>query len=77
MVQKLHICEKVYFDQLLDFPISSHFISVPYITLWMLDVFNTISVSNSLEPDQARHFVGHDLGPNCLQRLSADNKSRP
>ena len=25
------------------------------------------SVSNRLEPDQARHFVGPDLGPNCLQ----------
>ena len=29
-------------------------------------------MSNSLDPDQARHFVGPDLGPNCLQRLSAD-----
>ena len=34
---------------------------------------NTIRVSNSLDPDQARHFVGPDLGPNCLQRLSADD----
>ena len=24
---------------------------------------NTIGVSNSLDPDQARHFVGPDLGP--------------
>ena len=30
-------------------------------------------MSNSLDPDQARHFVGPDLGPNCLQRLSADD----
>ena len=29
-------------------------------------------MSKSLDPDQARHFVGPDLGPNCLQRLSAD-----
>ena len=36
---------------------------------------NTIRVSNSLDPDQARHFVGPDLGPKCLQRLSADDKS--
>ena len=36
---------------------------------------NTISVSNSLGPDQARRFVGPDLGPNCLQRLSADDTS--
>ena len=37
---------------------------------------NTIRVSNSLDPDQARRFVGPDLGPNCLQRLPADDKSR-
>ena len=28
----------------------------------------TIRVSYSLNPDQARPFVGPDLGPNCLQR---------
>ena len=33
-------------------------------------------VSNSLDPDQARQFVRPDLGPNSLQRLSADDKSR-
>ena len=32
-------------------------------------------VSNSLDPDQARHFVVPDLGPNCFQRLSADDTS--
>ena len=37
---------------------------------------NTIRVSNSLDPDQARRFVGPDLDPNCLQRLSADDTSR-
>ena len=37
---------------------------------------NSIKVSNSLDPDQAQRFVGPDLGPNCLQRLSADNTSR-
>ena len=32
-------------------------------------------MSNSLDLDQDRHFVGPDLGPNCLQRLSnLDNK---
>ena len=30
---------------------------------------NTIRVSNSLD----KHFVMLDLGPNCLQRLSADD----
>ena len=52
------------------FTIPSHFIIVPY-----AGFFITIRVSNSLDPDQARHFVGPDLGPNCLQRLSADDKS--
>ena len=28
----------------------------------------------SLDPDQDRHSVGPDLGPNYLQRLSADDK---
>ena len=82
MVQKLHICEKVYFNQLLEFSntafiIPSHIIIVQYFTLWMLEYFVTIRVSNSLDPDQARHYVGPDLDPNCLQRLSADNESRP
>ena len=27
------------------------------------------------DPDQAQHFVGPNLGPNCLQRLSADDKT--
>ena len=31
---------------------------------------------NSLDPDQARHSVGPDLGANCLQKLSADDTSR-
>ena len=48
---------------------------MPYFTLLMLDFFNTTWVSNSLDPDQARHFVMPDLGPNCLQRLSAEKKS--
>ena len=33
-------------------------------------------MSNSLDPDQARHFVRPDLGPNYLQKLSADDTSR-
>ena len=36
---------------------------------------NSIRVSNSLDPDQDRHYVRPDLSPNCLQRLSAGNKS--
>ena len=37
---------------------------------------NTFRVSNSLDPDQARHFVGPELDPNCWQSLSADNTRR-
>ena len=35
---------------------------------------STIRVSNGLDPDQDRRSVGPDLGPNCLQRLSAYDK---
>ena len=37
---------------------------------------NTIIVSNSLDPDQARHYVGPDLVLNCLQKISADDTRR-
>ena len=33
-----------------------------------------MSMSNSLDPEQDQHFVTPDLGPNCLERLYADNK---
>ena len=73
--EKLHICEKVYFDQLLDVPNFQYCFYYSF-KLYYCAIFNsldaTIRVSNSLDPDQARHFVGPDLGPNCLQRLSAD-----
>ena len=36
----------------------------------------SVRVSNSLDPDQDGHFVGPDLGPNCLQRLSAFDKKK-
>ena len=35
-----------------------------------------LSVSHSLDPDQARQNVGPDLGPNCWQRLSTEDTSR-
>ena len=34
---------------------------------------NTIQVSNSLDQDLARQYVGPDLGPNCLHLISADD----
>ena len=38
------------------------------------NIFNR--VSNSLDPDQVQHFVGHDLDPNCLQKVLADDTSK-
>ena len=32
-------------------------------------------MSDSLDTDQARHFVRSDLSTNCLQRLSADDRN--
>ena len=37
---------------------------------------NMIRVSNGFNPDQDHQNVGPDLGPNCLQSLSAADKSR-
>ena len=45
-------------------------------SFWQKFFRNTTRVSNSLDPDQALHFVRADLGPNCLQKLSEDDTSR-
>ena len=37
---------------------------------------DNIRVSNRFDLDQVRHLVGPDLGPNCLQKLSADDTRR-
>ena len=37
---------------------------------------STIRVSNGMDPDQEQCSVNPDLGPNCLQKLSTDNKSQ-
>ena len=45
------------------------------LTFFQKKFWNTIRVSNGLDPDQDLHFVCPDLGPYCLQRLLADDKS--
>ena len=35
-----------------------------------------ISGTNSLDPGEARHFVGPTLDPNCLHWLSVDDTSK-
>ena len=66
----------MYFDQLLDFQILLliflHTLLLCHILLFGCWIFQYYLVSKSLDPDQVQHFVGPDLGPNCLQRLSAD-----
>ena len=37
---------------------------------------NTIRVANSLDPDQAQHFVQSVLGPKSSQMLSAEDNGR-
>ena len=46
-------------------------------TFLILTVSGTLSECQTicLDPDQDQHFVGPDLGPNCLQRLTAGDKS--
>ena len=43
---------------------------------WKKTFRNIIRVSNCLDQDQARDFLGPDPGPNSLQRVSADDISR-
>ena len=63
------------------------FLAVPWVCLrFVIMVFpnhthllffrNTFRASNSLDPDQDRHSVGPDLGPNCLQRLSDEQTTK-
>ena len=37
---------------------------------------NSTRVSNGLDPYQDQHSIGSDLDPNCLQRLSANDKQQ-
>ena len=56
-------------------PLSSWVILNACCYLFLKSSFrNIIKVSNSLDPDLARKFVGPDLGLNCLQRFSAEDK---
>ena len=65
----------MHFDQLLDVPILL-FLFLHTLLLCHIYLFGFYHQgSNSLDPDQARHFVGPVLGPNRLQRLLADDKS--
>ena len=45
---------------------------MPYFALWMPGFYQYHPGVKQFDPDQAQHFVEPDLGPNDLQRLSAD-----
>ena len=67
---------KHYTLQLLACPFNSgKFIMLIYLKTNLFEKFfcNTSIVSYSLDPDQARHFVGPDLVPSSLPKISADN----
>ena len=56
-----------------------HMLILFYIKTFLKNVFKNvimISVSKSLNLNQARQNVLPDLGPKCLQKLSADDTSR-
>ena len=43
-------------------------------TPFKMSLRDTIKMNVSLDPDQTRFFVRPDLCPNCLQRVSTDDK---
>ena len=47
------------------FPLFCRLLIFSKSTFSKISFRNTIRVSNTLDPDQARHFVGSDLGTNC------------
>ena len=49
---------------------------MPFLSSAYFFIIYPFRVSNSLDPDQAPHCLGPDLGPDCLPRLSADHTSR-
>ena len=46
------------------------------INFFKKNLSGTLRASNSSDPDQDQCSVSPDLGQKCLQRLSADDKSR-
>ena len=66
--QKAGICDDVN-DFCSSFSCFCHLLNC-----FQLIIYGTLPMSNSLDSDRARLSVGPDLGPNCLQRSSADIK---
>ena len=56
---------------------SLKIVKIIFNSIFFKKFLNTIRVSTDLTPDQDQCSVRLDLGLNCLQRLSADDKSHP
>ena len=67
-------------ERLISLPTGSYHAFLLSVDFFQSQLFRkkTIRMSNILDPNQARHFVGPDLGPNYmyLQSLSADGTNR-
>ena len=69
MIIHLNPCLLVLLLNFYDFMSSADFFQNQ---LFQKNLSGLPSVSKSLDPNMAQLFVGPNLGPNCLQRLSAD-----
>ena len=54
-------------------PSADIFFKISLFVFFLFFSGNISRVSSSSDPD---HAIGPDLGPNCLQRLSADDTSK-
>ena len=75
LLSPLRLIFAAYWEIFHAFLLSADFFQISFFFL-KKSFRNTIRVSNSWDPDQARHFVGPRLGQDCLQRLSADDTRR-
>ena len=57
------------------FAILQTFYHLPvYLKKYVLQKLRIPSVSNSFDPDKAKHLIWPDLSTNCLQSLPAEDK---
>ena len=86
MIKKTNVITKKQFRSKNDFTLHAWKMFMIFLS-WLIfffqnQLFNTIlsgklsKHQTVLDPGQARRFVGPDLGPNGLQRLTADDTSR-
>ena len=52
---------------------ADFFFKINFFKVFFQELYRSVK---GLDPDQNRLSVGHDLDPNCLQKLKADHKIR-